>query len=72
LSIRIADEEWDKLHALAEAEGVSSSDYVRLFIRRAYAEKFCRQETQEEVKAGPALPEAAGPHGPNLRMEIRT
>jgi predicted DNA-binding protein len=40
LSIRIADDEWDKLHALAEAEGVSSSDYVRLFIRRAHAEKF--------------------------------
>jgi predicted DNA-binding protein len=38
LSIRIANEEWDMLHALAEREGISASDYIRLFIRRTYAE----------------------------------
>ena len=38
LSIRIAEEEWTMLHALAEREGVSASDYIRLFIRRTHAE----------------------------------
>jgi hypothetical protein len=28
------------VQALADADGVSASDYVRLFIRRTYAEKF--------------------------------
>ncbi len=40
LSIRIAGEEWDMLHALAERDGVSASDYIRTFIRRSYAEAF--------------------------------
>jgi predicted DNA-binding protein len=48
LSIRVADEEWDKLHALSEAEGVSSSDYVRLFIRRACAEKFADKKPKKK------------------------
>ena len=38
--MRASDEEAAMLHALAEAEGVSQSDYLRLFIRRAHAEKF--------------------------------
>lgn len=38
LSIRIAEEEWQMLKALAEREGLSASDFVRVFIRRAYAE----------------------------------
>jgi hypothetical protein len=40
LTIRIAEEELAMLSALAEAEGVTQSDYLRLFIRRSYAEKF--------------------------------
>ena len=40
LTIRIAAEEIAMLAALAEADGVSQSDYVRLFIRRAHAERF--------------------------------
>jgi hypothetical protein len=40
LTIRIAEAELSMLEALAEVDGVSQSDYVRLFIRRAYAEKF--------------------------------
>jgi hypothetical protein len=40
LTIRIAAEELAMLSTLAEAEGVTQSDYLRLFIRRAYAEKF--------------------------------
>ena len=30
----------DLAQELAEAEGISASDFVRLFIRRAHAEKF--------------------------------
>lgn len=40
LTVRMSDEEIAKLHALAERDGVSQSDFVRLFIRRAYAEAF--------------------------------
>ncbi len=40
LAIRTSAEEAAMLKALAEAEGISQSDYVRLFIRRSYAEKF--------------------------------
>jgi hypothetical protein len=36
----ISDEEHEKLQALADAEGITASDYVRLFIRRAHANKF--------------------------------
>ncbi len=38
--IRIADHELAMLHALAEKEGVSAADFLRLYIRRAYAEVF--------------------------------
>lgn len=40
LSMKISDEEWTMLQALAERDGVSASDFVRTFIRRAYAEAF--------------------------------
>lgn len=40
LSIRIADDEWTMLYALAEAEGITASDYIRLFIRREHASRF--------------------------------
>ena len=40
LSIRIGDEERKMLEALAARDGLTVSDYVRLFARRAYAEAF--------------------------------
>jgi predicted DNA binding CopG/RHH family protein len=40
LTIRLSDEELAMVAALAEVDGVSQSDYLRLFIRRAHAEKF--------------------------------
>jgi hypothetical protein len=40
LNIRVTDNESEMLRALAEREGVSASDIVRLYIRRAYAEAF--------------------------------
>lgn len=40
LGVRMTTEEKDMLAALAKREGVTSSDVVRLFIRRAYAEAF--------------------------------
>jgi len=40
VTVRTSDEEAAMLYVLAERDGVSQSDYVRLFIRRAYAEAF--------------------------------
>ena len=51
LSIRIADDEWTMLYALAEADGITASDYIRLFIRREHAKK---------LRAAPAPPKRTG------------
>lgn len=40
LTIRISEAELDMLRALAERDGVSASDVLRLFIRRAYLDAF--------------------------------
>jgi hypothetical protein len=40
LNVRIDDDEGRMLRALAEREGVSASDIVRQYIRRAFAEAF--------------------------------
>lgn len=40
LRVRVAEDELRMVQELAEADGVTASDYVRLFIRRAHAEKF--------------------------------
>jgi uncharacterized protein (DUF1778 family) len=40
LGLRVAQEEIDMLTALADRAGVSSSDMVRMLIRRAHAEAF--------------------------------
>jgi uncharacterized protein (DUF1778 family) len=40
LNVRITHEEWSMLEALADREGMSASDYVRQFIRRAHATAF--------------------------------
>ncbi|MEO7032503.1 MAG: hypothetical protein ABI548_01625 [Polyangiaceae bacterium] len=34
----ISNEEWEMLQALADKDGLSVSDHVRLYIRRAHAE----------------------------------
>ena len=40
LRVRVSDAELRMVQELGDAEGITASDYVRLFIRRAYAEKF--------------------------------
>ena len=40
LRVRVSAEELDMVQALADAEGITASDIVRLYIRRAYAERF--------------------------------
>jgi hypothetical protein len=39
-TIRVTDEELSMLEALANADGVTSSDYVRQFVRREHAARF--------------------------------
>jgi uncharacterized protein (DUF1778 family) len=46
LNIRITDDEGEMLRQLAEREGVSASDVVRLFIRRAHAEAFPAEKSR--------------------------
>jgi uncharacterized protein (DUF1778 family) len=36
LNVRVSHEEWEMLQALAEAKGVTASDYIRLFIREQH------------------------------------
>ena len=38
--VRVSEDELRMVQELAAAEGISASDYVRLFIRRSHAEKF--------------------------------
>ena len=40
VNVRVSDGEMQMLVDLAEAEGLSKSDVLRLFIRRAHAERF--------------------------------
>ncbi|MBI2393163.1 MAG: hypothetical protein HYV09_26495 [Deltaproteobacteria bacterium] len=40
LTLRVSEEEREMLRALAERDGVSASDFVRLHIRRTYREAF--------------------------------
>jgi uncharacterized protein (DUF1778 family) len=36
LNVRITDEEWKMLKAMADAKGISASDFIRMFIRETY------------------------------------
>lgn len=47
ITIRASEDEVAMLHALAEHDGVSSSDLIRLFIRRAYSEKFADKKPRK-------------------------
>jgi hypothetical protein len=40
LGVRIAPDELAMVEALADADGISASDVVRILVRRAYAERF--------------------------------
>jgi predicted DNA binding CopG/RHH family protein len=41
--VRVSEEELRMVQELAAAEGLTASDYVRLFIRRTHAERFPKQ-----------------------------
>jgi uncharacterized protein (DUF1778 family) len=40
INVRVSDEEIAMLAELADADGVSQSDFLRLYVRRTYAERF--------------------------------
>lgn len=40
LSMLVSDEEWEMLQSLADRDGVTVSDHIRLYLRRAHAEAF--------------------------------
>jgi uncharacterized protein (DUF1778 family) len=40
LVVRVSEDERAMLQALAERDGITASDFVRLYIRRAYREAF--------------------------------
>jgi predicted DNA binding CopG/RHH family protein len=40
INVRVSDVELEMLSVLAEADGVSQSDFLRLHIRKVYAERF--------------------------------
>lgn len=50
LSMLISDDEHSMMQALAELEGVSVSDYIRMFVRRQHAEKFGAQQVAAASK----------------------
>ena len=75
LVIRVSEDERAMLAALAEREGISSSDFVRLYIRRAYREAFgaprssaeamkLHQVRAESAAAAPFLDAVAAPPPP--------
>ena len=39
IAVRATPQELAMLHQLAEAEGISASDYIRMFVRQRWAEK---------------------------------
>jgi predicted DNA-binding protein len=46
LNVRITDDEDRMLKALAEHQGLTSSDIIRQYIRRAFAEAFPPKKTR--------------------------
>ena len=50
ITIRASDDEAAMLRALAEAEGITGSDVLRMFIRRAYAERFGQKKPRKGGK----------------------
>ena len=52
--MRIAASEREMLRELAERDGISSSDVVRLLIRRAHADAFGRRRPSPATSTRPA------------------
>jgi len=50
LTIRASEDEITMLQAVAEADGLTSSDVVRQFIRRAHAERFAPKPAKKGGK----------------------
>lgn len=50
MTLRIAEEERVMLAALAEKDGISASDVLRLFIRREYAVAFGSKKPPKSPK----------------------
>lgn len=50
INVRVSEQEAEMLADLAEAEGVSQSDYLRLHIRRAHAERFTPKPAKAKSK----------------------
>lgn len=46
--IRLTAEELRMLHELAEKEGISAADVLRLYIRRAHAAAFSQRNAQQK------------------------
>jgi uncharacterized protein (DUF1778 family) len=46
LQVRVTDDEHRMIQALAEHQGISISDVVRLYIRRAFADAFPPKKTK--------------------------
>ncbi len=46
----LSDEEYEMLQALADADGITASDLIRQYIRRAHAEKFVSKAKTKKTK----------------------
>lgn len=46
ITVRMSREERDKLQALADDDGISVSDVVRMVVRRTHAERFGDKKTK--------------------------
>jgi uncharacterized protein (DUF1778 family) len=53
INIRVSESEAQMLQELAEAEGVSQSDFLRLYVRRAHAERFSSTSPKPKPKPKP-------------------
>jgi uncharacterized protein (DUF1778 family) len=49
INLRASEEEAAMLRALAERDGISASDFLRLYIRRAYREAFGSPRSMAEA-----------------------
>lgn len=50
INVRVSEQEAEMLAELAEADGISQSDYLRLHIRRAYADRFTPKPPKAKSK----------------------
>ena len=50
INIRVSEQEAEMLAQLAEAEGLSQSDFLRVYIRRAHGERFTPKPAKTRPK----------------------